>query len=73
MVLCVPLLIDLLRRSFRHWRDARNMILPADVVDSAVHFTYSLQTGSYPETGFEEIGVTESLFLEADFLPGIVF
>jgi len=31
------------------------MILPADVVDSAVHFTYSLQTGSYPETGLEEI------------------
>jgi hypothetical protein len=25
------------------------------------------QSGNYPETGFEEIGVTESLFLEADF------
>jgi hypothetical protein len=25
----------------------------------------------WPETGFEEIGVTESLFLEADFGPGI--
>jgi hypothetical protein len=31
------------------------MIQPADVVDSAVHFTYSRQTGSYPETGFEEV------------------
>ena len=31
---------------------------------------YGRPTGSYPETRFEEIGVTESLFLEADFWPG---
>ena len=37
------------------------MILPADVVDSAVHFTYSLQTGSYPETGFAEILTSAAL------------